>query len=41
MLYDNALLTDALCEAWLLTGEARYAVAVQETLGFLERDDFS
>ncbi|MGE7777930.1 thioredoxin domain-containing protein [Chitinophaga sp. NPDC101104] len=38
MLYDNALLTDVLCEAWQLTGEARYAVAVQETLGFLERE---
>ena len=38
MLYDNALLTDVLCEAWQLTGEAKYAVAVRETLGFIERE---
>ncbi len=38
MLYDNALLTDVLCEAYQLTGQTRYARAVKETLGFIERE---
>lgn len=38
MLYDNALLTDVLCEAYQLTGQPRYARAVKETLGFIERE---
>ncbi len=38
MLYDNALLTDVLCEAFQLTGQTRYARAVKETLGFIERE---
>lgn len=38
MLYDNALLTDALCEAYQLTRAPRYARAIRETLGFIERE---
>ncbi|SFD30038.1 hypothetical protein SAMN05518672_1011516 [Chitinophaga sp. CF118] len=38
MLYDNALLTDVLCEAYQLTGDATYAQTIQETLGFVQRE---
>ncbi|WP_246858922.1 thioredoxin domain-containing protein [Chitinophaga sp. XS-30] len=38
MLYDNALLTDTLCEAWQLTGKARYAATIRQTLAFIRRE---
>jgi uncharacterized protein len=38
MLYDNALLTDALCEAYQLTGKSTYKQTVAHTLDFLERE---
>ena len=36
MLYDNALLIPALCDAWLITGAVRYRDAVYEIAGFLQ-----
>jgi uncharacterized protein YyaL (SSP411 family) len=38
MLYDNALLVMAYCEAYQLTGYARYQRAIEETLAFVERE---
>lgn len=38
MLYDNALLVMAYCEAWQLTGKIRYKRAIEETLAFVERE---
>lgn len=38
MLYDNALLVIALCEAFQLTGKARYREVIEETLAFIERE---
>lgn len=38
MLYDNALLTDACCEAWQLTGNKVYAQTITDTLAFVERE---
>lgn len=38
MLYDNALLVLVLCEAWQLTGEARYEKVIRETLRFIEEE---
>ena len=35
MLYDNALLTIALCDAWQITGENIYKDAIENTLGFV------
>lgn len=41
MLYDNALLVSVLAEAHQLTGIARYAEAIRETLAFVEREMLS
>ncbi len=38
MLYDSALLVIALCEAYQLTGKARYREVITETLSFIERE---
>jgi hypothetical protein len=38
MLYDNALLVIALCEAYQLTGKPRYREVIAETLAFIERE---
>jgi uncharacterized protein len=38
MLYDNALLTGAYLDAYLVTGEASYARVVRETLNYILRD---
>ncbi|THU41453.1 thioredoxin domain-containing protein [Niastella caeni] len=38
MLYDNALLVMALCDAWQLTQKPLYKQAVEETLAFVERE---
>jgi uncharacterized protein YyaL (SSP411 family) len=38
MLYDNALFLDTLTEAWQLTGETRFQVAIEEIMQFLEEE---
>lgn len=38
MLYDNALIVMAMCEAYAITKSAKYARAIQETLEFVERE---
>jgi uncharacterized protein YyaL (SSP411 family) len=38
MLYDNALLISALCDAYLLTNKEEYAAAIRKTIGFIERE---
>ena len=38
MLYDNALLVGNLADAFLLTGNKTYRVAIEETLAFIERE---
>ncbi len=38
MLYDNALLVRTYVDAWRVTGEARWADTVRETLAYLERE---
>src|SRR5262245_4907864 len=38
MLYDNALLTDLLCEAYRETGNPLYAARIDETVGWLLRE---
>ncbi|MCD2423126.1 thioredoxin domain-containing protein [Niabella pedocola] len=38
MLYDNALLVTTLCEAYQVTGAARYKSCVEQTLAFIERE---
>jgi len=38
MLYDNALLLSVLAEAFQLTRDTRYARAIRETIGFIERE---
>jgi uncharacterized protein YyaL (SSP411 family) len=38
MLYDNALLVPAYLHAWVVTGEERYRVVVEETCEYLLRD---
>lgn len=38
MLYDNALLTDTLCEAYQLTGNKAYAATIEHTLTFILRE---
>jgi uncharacterized protein YyaL (SSP411 family) len=40
MLYDNALLVMALCDAWQLTQKPLYKQAVEQTLDFVERELF-
>jgi uncharacterized protein YyaL (SSP411 family) len=41
MLYDNALLVLALCDAYQLTQKPLYKQAVEETLAFVEREMYS
>ncbi len=38
MLYDQALLARALLHAWQVTGEARYRLLLDETVGYVLRD---
>lgn len=38
MLYDNALIVMAMCEAYALTKDAKYARAIRETLLFVENE---
>lgn len=38
MLYDNALLVIALCEAYQITGKSRYREVIEETLAFIGRE---
>ena len=38
MLYDNALLIPALCDAWRITRDERYLKTVRETIAFAERE---
>ncbi|NML19498.1 thioredoxin domain-containing protein [Pseudoflavitalea sp. G-6-1-2] len=38
MLYDNALLVIALCDAWQLTGNLLYKRTIEQTLAFVERE---
>ncbi len=38
MLYDNALICNALCEAYQVTGKEYYANAIHHTLAFIERE---
>ncbi len=38
MLYDNALLVIALCDAWQLTGDSLYREAIEGTMGFIDRE---
>jgi uncharacterized protein YyaL (SSP411 family) len=38
MLYDNALLVPAYLHAWVVTGEERYRVVVEETCEYMLRD---
>ena len=38
MLYDNALLVITLCDAYQITGKARYKRVIEQTLAFVERE---
>jgi uncharacterized protein YyaL (SSP411 family) len=38
MLYDNALIVSALCDAWLLTGNKLYKETVEQTIDFIKRE---
>lgn len=38
MLYDNALIVIAMCEAYAITKSNKYARAIRETLAFVERE---
>lgn len=38
MLYDNALMVHALCDAWTLTRQEHYKTAIEETIAFVERE---
>jgi uncharacterized protein len=38
MLYDNALLVIALCDAWQLTGDPLYREAIEGTMAFIDRE---
>ncbi len=38
MLYDNALLVTAMCDAWQLTGKPVYRRAIEQTLSFVLRE---
>lgn len=38
MLYDNALLVSALCDAYSITKETRYKRIIEETIAFTERE---
>jgi uncharacterized protein YyaL (SSP411 family) len=38
MLYDNALLILALCDAWMITKQQQYKTAIEEIIAFAERE---
>ena len=38
MLYDNALLINALCDGYSITRNARYKEVIEETIAFAERE---
>ncbi len=38
MLYDNALFINVLSEAYQLTGQSRYATAIEQSIDFLQRE---
>ena len=38
MLYDNALLIDALCDAWQITNDKKYKGAIQKTIAFIHTE---
>ena len=38
MLYDNALLVNVLCDAFLLTNDPNYEKAIRQIIGFVERE---
>jgi len=38
MLYDNALIVSALCDAYGITKDARYKTIIEETIAFAERE---
>ncbi|MDR3679632.1 MAG: thioredoxin domain-containing protein [Flavipsychrobacter sp.] len=38
MLYDNALIVLSLCDAWMITKQPHYKIAIQETIAFTERE---
>ncbi|WP_301921091.1 thioredoxin domain-containing protein [Ferruginibacter sp.] len=38
MLYDNALLIDVLCDAWLITKNEKYREAILKTTGFIREE---
>ena len=38
MLYDNALLIEVLCEAWQITQDVKYKVAIERTAGFIQKE---
>jgi len=38
MLYDNALLVSALCDAYSITKQPRYAEIIRDTIAFVERE---
>ncbi len=38
MLYDNALLITAMCDAYSITGDLRYKTVIEETIDFVERE---
>ena len=41
MLYDNALLVSALCDAWQVSGNRLYKDTIYETIGWLKREMLS
>lgn len=38
MLYDNALLIDVLCDAWQITNDEKYKVAICKTIAFIKNE---
>ena len=38
MLYDNALLIDVLCDAWLITKNEKYKIAILKTTAFIGKE---
>ena len=38
MLYDNALLINILCDAFQITKETAYEIAIRKTIGFIEKE---
>ncbi len=38
MLYDNALLIDVLCDAWQISNDHKYKVAIKKTINFIKNE---